>query len=331
MEKPSYTLIQYQGDELVKLSRLIRNRPWELVLIVMSIIFSLSIEQFASAGNLSNILIQIAPLLLLAVGQSFILITGGIDLSQGAVIGVISVLFVTMTASLGFSYAFLVTVIVCVIYYCIISLLVTLLRGGLNPLIVTLSAMYMLTGLIIFITGGTPISLIGENVQSMMEFINNSSFFSVPMSFWIACTVLSFAYILLHRTTAGILIYAVGDNPTAARAHGLSIFSGRTWAYVANGVLTAVAGILLTCRIYQGNPHLGEGLLFDSIGGAVLGGVSLAGGIGGVWYAIRGVLLIFLIQNALYLTDLNSSVRDIAVGLLILIGFTISLKKRGVS
>ena len=200
-----------------------------------------------------------------------------------------------------------------------------------NPLIVTLAAMYILTGGVIYATGGTPLMGLPNSARSVFDVINNGQIAGLPVSFAIAVLFLALAALFLHKTTAGILVFAVGDNPMAARAHGLSLLSGRVWAYTINGVLTLAACVLLTSRVYQGNPHLGEGLLFDSIGGAVLGGVSLAGGIGGVWYAARGVLLIFLIQNALYLTDLDSSVRDIVVGILILAGFTLSNWQRRIN
>lgn len=312
----------------MKISEITKSYPWELALLVMIIFLSVTVREFASTGNLANILTQIAPIMLLAVGQSFILLTGGIDLSQGAVVGVTSVLLFILAQSVGLLPALFITIIVCVIYYFIASILVTVPKGGFNPFIVTLSTMYILNGIVLYATGGTPLTEMGENMRAQMEFINSDSLFRIPNYFWIVLVLLLTAYIFLHRTSAGILIYAVGDNPTAAKAQGLSLLGGRAWAYITNGVLTSVAGFLLTCRIYQGNPHLGEGLLFESIGGAVLGGVSLAGGVGGVWFAVRGILLIFLIQNALYLTDLNSNVRDIAVGLLILMGFILSQKKR---
>lgn len=313
----------------MKVSDFTKNYPWELALIIMVFFLSITIKEFASTGNLTNILTQLAPIMLLAVGQSFVLLTGGIDLSQGAVVGVTSVLMLFLAQSFGLAGALLITIIICGIYYFIVTILVTVPKGGFNPLIVTLATMYILNGIVLFATGGTPLTEMAADMRMQMEFVNGSSLPGIPNYFWIAICMLLIAYVLLHRTSAGILIYAVGDNPVAAKAHGLSLLRGRTWAYVTNGILTTIAGFLLTCRIYQGNPHLGEGLLFESIGGAVLGGVSLAGGVGGVWFAVRGILLIFLIQNALYLTDLNSNVRDIAVGLLILIGFILSQKKSG--
>jgi ribose transport system permease protein len=309
------------------LGKLVREFSWEIALATMVVLLMATVDQFASSGNVANILVQISPILLLAVGQTFVLLTGGIDLSQGAVISVASVLLYTLANLVGLPGALMLVSILAVCYYGVVAILVTVPGGGLNSFIVTLATMYMLNGTIMFCTGGTPLTEIDQRSIDIFNFINKATF-AVPTSFAIAVFLLLIVALILRRTTVGVLIFAVGGNPVAARAHGLSVIGARTWAYAINGALTVFASLLLTSRIYQGNPHLGEGLLFDSIGGAVLGGVSLAGGTGGVWYAIRGVLLMFLIQNALYLTDLDSSVRDVAVGILILTGFALSLRRR---
>lgn len=306
---------------------LLTRHPREVGLLILLALFSASIEGFASAGNLNNVLTQLAPILLLTIAQAFIIITGGIDLSQGAAVGLYSITLVALMPVLGVPGALLVCLALACVYGLSLGFLVTVPYGGLNPLIATLATMYAITGVCMYVTGGTPLTVSDTRLNNALSFVGTASIATVPVPFLLAVVFGFIAFLLLHRTGIGLNILATGNNPTAARAHGVSVVAARCWAYAASAVLTVLGSFLLSARIYQGNPHLGEGLLFDSIGGAVLGGVALAGGVGGVWAAARGILLMFIIQNALYLTNLNSYLRDIAVGLLIFTGYVISQRR----
>lgn len=305
---------------------LLSRYPREAGLILMAAVFSLSIHQFASLGNAGNVLTQLAPILIITIAQAFVLLTGGIDLSQGAAIGLYSIIMVWLSRLVGLPGAFLICVMIACVYGLVVGYLVTIRHGGLNPLIVTLALMYVITGLCMYLTNGTPL-VPDEGIRSSLNFAGGAKLLFIPVPFLIAIVASVIAFLLLHRTGLGLNILAAGNNPVAARVHGVSVLKARCWAYAACGVLTVLGSFLLSARIFQGNPHLGSGILFDSIGGAVLGGVALSGGVGSVWAAARGTLLMFLIQNALYLTDLNSYIRDIAVGALIFIGYAIAQKR----
>jgi ribose transport system permease protein len=304
----------------------IARYPREAGLILMVAVFSISISQFASPNNIGNVLTQLAPILVITIAQAFVLLTGGIDLSQGAAIGFYSITMVWLSRLIGLPGSLLVCAAAACAYGLMVGYLVTTPRGGLNPLVVTLALMYVITGGCMYLTAGTPL-VPGDNIKPSLAFAGSATWLSVPVPFLIATLAAGAAFLLLHRTGLGLKILAAGNNPIAARVHGISVLNARCWAYAASGVLTVLGSFLLTARIYQGNPHLGNGLLFDSIGGAVLGGVALSGGVGGVWAAARGTLLMFLIQNALYLTDLNSYIRDIAVGALIFICYATAQRR----
>jgi ribose transport system permease protein len=308
---------------------LIARYPREIALLAMAVCFSLTVRQFASPGNVTNVLMQLAPILLITIGQSFALLTGGIDLSQGAAVGLYSVILVWLMPHLGIPAALLVVMGLASAYGMLTGYLVTGPKGGVNPLVVTLAAMYAINGVTMYSTGGTPLTVRDAALNTTFASVGGGTLLQLPVPFLIAVLIGICAFVLLHRTNIGLIIYAAGNNPTAARVHGVSVLSARCWAYGTCAVLTSLGSFLLSARIYQGNPHLGEGLLFDSIGGSVLGGVALSGGVGGIWAAFRGALLVALIQNALYLTDLNSYIRDIAVGILIFFGYLVSQKYRG--
>jgi ribose transport system permease protein len=306
--------------------RALARYPREIGLILMVAIFSIFIRQFASMGNVGNVLTQLAPILIITIAQAFVLLTGGIDLSQGAAIGLYSITIIWLSRLIGLPGALLACALIAAVYGVVLGYLVTVPHGGLNPLIVTLALMYVITGVCMYLTSGTPL-VPDDRIRSTLAFAGGSTLLLVPVPFLISMLATGVAFLLLHRTGLGLNIFAVGNNPVAARVHGISVLRARCWAYAASGVLTVLGSFLLSARIYQGNPHLGSGLLFDSIGGAVLGGVALSGGVGGVWAAARGTLLMFLIQNALYLTNLNSYIRDIAVGILIFVGYAIAQRR----
>lgn len=303
--------------------------PREIGLLALIGCFALAVREFATVGNATNVLMQFAPILLITVGQSFALLTGGIDLSQGAAVGLYSVLFVWLIPHVGIPAAAILVVLLACAYGVLIGYLVTVPKGGINPLVVTLAALYVINGIVMYATGGTPLTVSDPAFARVLSIVGTSVWMHIPIAFLIAAACCLAAFVFLHRTGMGLSIFAVGNNPMAAKVHGISLLSARAFGYAACGALTAVGSFLLSARIYQGNPHLGEGLLFDSIGGAVLGGVALSGGVGGVWAAARGILLVVLIQNALYLTDLNSYLRDIVVGLLIFFGYLASQKRLG--
>jgi ribose transport system permease protein len=293
-------------------------RPRELALVALVIAFAVFVPSFWDANNLKNLLAQSAPLLLLAIGQTFVLLLGGIDLTQGAVVGFASIAFVLLCNSIGPLNAIALTLAAAFVFGYANGRFIASTR--IAPLIATLAGMYILTGVTMLWTGGTPVTKLGPDTLALFHFVETAAFGMIPTMFLIAILFGVAAHVFLARTTTGLRLFAAGSNPKAATAIGIHTGRLHGVAYGLSTVFSTAAAIILTARIEQGNPHLGEGLLFESIGSAVLGGVALSGGVGSAWAAARGVAMLALIQNGLYLTDLNSHVRDIAVGALIIIG-----------
>lgn len=312
---------------LRRVTRFLIQRPLESTGLVLVAVFSLLIPAFPQHGNLTNLLTQAPPLLLLSAGQTCVLLTRGIDLSQGATVGALSALMGWGLPALGVPGAIVVTLAAAVLIGWTNGLLVT--RLSIHPFIATLATMYIIGGLTMFGTGGTPLAI--DRCLGFFNALAMATPAGVPASMWLGAALLGALWFVLRRTRLGLFLYAIGSNPEAAEAHQLPSGAVITSGYILSSVFAGCAAILLSARILQGNPHMGEGLLFDAIGGAVVGGVSLGGGIGGVWPAARGALLLLLIQNALYLTDLNSYIRDVAVGLLIVAGIALSRKRRSVA
>jgi len=301
--------------------------PREITMLALIVACTLAIPSFGDASNVKNLLGQAAPLLLLAIGQTFVLLIRAIDLTQGVMVGVSSVVLFVLFKDIGPVGAVGVVLLGSSALGAVSGALVA--KARLDPLIGTLAGMYILTGILMFRTGGSPLTETPAISGDFLIWLGTSSVGFVPVSFIVACSLAVMAHIYLRHFVFGLHIYAMGSNPTAAIAQGINRILVFAVAYGICGLFTGGAAILLTARIHQGNPHLGEGLLFESIGSAVMGGVLLSGGIGGVWAAVRGVAIFALIQNALYLTDLNSHVRDVVLGVMIIVGVVIKAERPG--
>ena len=259
---------------------------------------------------------QSVPVLLLACGQAAVMITGGLELSQGAAVGVFSVLLVAVANHFGSPAAMIVVLLGAVLLGLLNALAAIRLR---NAFIATFAMMYILNGAVIYATDGAPITAMPPSLREGLQWLGAAHAAGMPVLLGLALIpVGGFAWMLLG-TRAGLHIYAWGANADAARMQGVHEFSTLWLAYSSSALGSALAAVVLSARVFQGNPQMGEGLLFDSIAACVIGGVALTGGVGGVWCVIRGVALLLVIQNGLYLSSLNSHIRDICVGVMIVV------------
>lgn len=306
--------------------RAVLSHPHEVALVLLVCSFALFIPAFWEGSNLKNVLSQAAPLLALSIGQTFVLVVGGIDFTQGALLGLASVSMVTLFVPLGPMLSLTIVLAGSALVGFTTGALVA--RTRIESFVATMATMYIFGGITMYWTGGTPITDTSIEGAAFLAWLGTASIGPVPMVFVVAAILAVLAHFFLRHLMFGLKLYAVGSNRRAASALGIKDYVVFGAAFALSAAFTMAASVLLTARIRQGNPHLGEGLLFESIGGAVIGGVALTGGVGSVWAATRGVMMLALIQNALYLTDLNSYLRDIAVGTLILASGVLSQKAR---
>jgi ribose transport system permease protein len=260
------------------------------------------------------VLAQLAPILLLACGQAVVMIAGGLDLSQGSIVGVASVCFVVFSRTGGFLGGLLATLVLAI---AIGAANATATKWIRNSFVATFSSMYVLMGAIIYTTGGTPISDMPAGVHDVLARIGSGNVLGIPASLIFASVPVALLGTFLNGSRRGLELFAWGCNATAARIHGIKEMPVLLAAFCVSAILSSLAGILLSARVLQGNPQMGEGLLFESIAACVVGGVALSGGVGGIWAVTRGVVVLAIIQNALYLSDLNSHLRDVAIGVMI--------------
>jgi ribose/xylose/arabinose/galactoside ABC-type transport system permease subunit len=251
-----------------------------------------------SAANVSNIFSNLLPLLILATGQTLVLITGGIDLSVTSALALCSVTG-AMLMSGGDARATFIGVTVMLLVGAVVGfcngLAITKLQ--MPPFIVTLTAMMFFSGLAIWLTKSKTI----YNLPPSFNAIGKGALFFIPYALMVTAILVVAAHILLSRSLLGRWLYAVGLNVKAARISGVPVERATLCAYVISGLFAAVAAILYTGRLETGSPVLGQRLLLDVIGAAVIGGTSLFGGRGKIVWTIAGVLFLTLIDNSLNL------------------------------
>jgi ribose/xylose/arabinose/galactoside ABC-type transport system permease subunit len=259
---------------------------------------------FASAENLGNIFSNLLPLLVLATGQTIVLITGGIDLSATSTMALASVTgALAMSGDQGWAGGSRWATLAGVATMLSVGALVGLLNGaaittfGMPPFIVTLTTMMFASGLAIWLTKSKTI----YNLPASFNAIGKHWLWALLA----AAAVVATAHVLLDRALWGRWLYAVGHNVNAATISGAPVARTLTLAYVASGLCAAAASILYTGRLETGSPVLGQRLLLDVIGAAVIGGASLFGGRGKIVGTLSGALFLTLIDNSLNFAGLS--------------------------
>jgi ribose transport system permease protein len=295
------------------------------LLVLLWVILSVATSSFASANNISNLLRQGSMIAILAVGQTFVIITGGIDLSVGAVVG-----FSTVIA------AMLINAGVPVWLSIVITLLVGLAIGifhafgitkmGLPPFIITLATLTSLRGIGLLMTNGNSISI---NNDAFQEFSRNS-FVGIPNLFWMVILVGIPAYVFLHHSRWGRYLFSVGSNAEASRLSGVNVQRTIYMAYTLSGLCAAFVGVLLASRIGIGNPTQAEGWELQAIASSVIGGTSLFGAVGSVHGPLLGAFILATINNGANLLNVNAFWQRIITGaLIIVIVYFDGLRRRG--
>lgn len=266
---------------------------------------------FLSPENALSILSSMLPLLIVAAGQTIILINGGIDLSVTSIIALASVLgAMTMTSAPPGSPAAGIAVMLAAGAFVGLVNGIAVSAGRMPPFMVTLATMMFFGGFAVWITKSKNVGGLPRSFNAIGD--------SLPAVALIALTIVAVLHFLLTRTTAGRWLYATGRNPRTALVSGVPVQLTTTAAYVISGLLAAVASVIYTGRLETGSPVLGQRILLDVIAAVVIGGASLFGGRGTVIWTVLGVLFITLVDNTLNLNGVSNFAVLIAKGGVIL-------------
>ncbi|MCI8293843.1 MAG: ABC transporter permease [Hespellia sp.] len=293
-------------------------------ILLFVVLFVIS-DTFRTAQNLINVLRQISINGIIAVGMTFVILTGGIDLCVGslvAVAGVIAGSFITMHSELGIA-ALLLAICVCASFGLLNGILVS--YAGVPPFIATLATMSIARGFAYVYSDGKPYTIASES----FEIFGKGSLGPVPIPVVIYAVVVAAAFVLLNKTKFGRYLYATGGNENAAIASGVKTKGVKTWAYLCSGVLTGLAGVILASRIGSGQPAIAVGYETDAIAATVIGGTSLVGGIGTIHGTVIGVLLIGTLNNGMNLMGISSYYQQIVKGIIIICAVILDTKTKG--
>jgi ribose transport system permease protein len=284
------------------------------LLLALWVVLGLSTPSFWTANNIANLLRQGAMIAILAVGETFVIITGGIDLSVGAIVGFTSVV-VAWLLTHGFPIwaAVLITLAIGVGIGLFHGF--GIVRMGLPPFIITLATLTSLRGIGLLITNGSTISI---NNDSFTDFSRND-FLGIPNLFWMVILIGIPAYIFLQHSRWGRYLFSVGSNAEASRLSGVNVKGTIYLAYTLSAVCASFVGLLLAARIGIGNATQAEGWELQAIASSVIGGTSLFGAVGSVQGPLLGAFILATINNGANLLNVNSFWQRVITGVLIIV------------
>lgn len=295
-----------------------------LVFIALTAFFSVAANSFFRVNNFMNISKQSAVIGILAVAMTFVIISGGIDLSVGSILGLSGAILGSIAQAdnpswqLGIAAALLAAVAIGLINGIFIA------KFRVVPFIQTLAMMTIARGLTMIYSDGKPISKLNENLTGM-----GSASLGIPIAAWIFLLTTVIAYYILKHTVFGVKIYALGGNEKAALISGINTDALKVLVYVISGFLSGLAAIVLTSRVASALPRAGEGYEMDAIAAVVIGGASLTGGRGTISGTLIGTLLIGVLSNGMDLMSIDSYHQSVIKGIIIILAVLLdSLKNK---
>ncbi len=300
------------------------SRVGALLLLCLGI--SLLNPNFLKLTNLINVLRTASPQIIIAFGMTFVMLTGGIDLSLGSAVTLTSVIagyFLTQT-ELPWIVAILASLGVGALSGLIIGLLISVVK--LPPAVASYGMLWVDRGLAFAIMGAKPFFDFHESFR----YLGRGTFLKIPVPIWIVLIIAVICMLMLKYTSLGRNFYALGANPHAARASGLKVQQTLLWAFILSGLMAAMGGIILAARLNAVDQDLGAPFLLPAIASPVMGGTSMAGGQGGVGGTIIGALIMIVVTNGMNLVGISSLWQQLVIGVVVILAvwFDISLKKR---
>ncbi|EJL49127.1 MULTISPECIES: ABC transporter permease [unclassified Rhizobium] len=284
------------------------------LLAFLWIVLGFVTASFWTPLNISNLLRQGAMTAILALGQTFVIITAGIDLSVGAIVGFTSVILAwLLQAGVPVWASILITLLIGVgigVFHGF-----GIVKMGLPPFIITLATLTSLRGIGLLITNGSTINIVNEPFTNFAR----ADFLGVPSLFWMVILVAVPSYIFLHLSRWGRYLFAVGSNREAARLSGVRVNGIIYLAYILSATFAAFVGVLLASRIAIGNATQADGWELQAIASSVIGGTSLFGAVGSVHGPLIGAFILATINNGANLLNVNSFWQRIITGLLIIV------------
>lgn len=302
-----------------------------VVFIMMMIIFYILqlmgyVNNFIEAHNLTNQLRNASILFFIVAGQSMVLLVSGIDLSQGSLLSLSSVVMAQGILDFGLAVGVLMGIGMATMFGFINGYLVG--RVKIQPFIVTLSMLFICAGIALVFTGGRTIHQFTGEQKDILQAIGLTDFFHIPGTLFIAVFFFIILYLLTKRTVLGRAIYLTGGNEEAARLSGIDTGKVKLVCYLISGICVGITSFLYLARLPATNGLAGFQLEFQSLAATVVGGTTFHGGEGGVTQAAIGTLFLTFLLNGLILLGVGTFAREVVVGVLLITAVVLSSRKR---
>ncbi|MDO4321373.1 MAG: ABC transporter permease [Lachnospiraceae bacterium] len=287
-------------------------------LIVLCIVFGIMNPNFFSSRNIGNLLRQIAPILIVGIGQSYVLITGNIDLSIGSVLGMSCMISATlMTKGMNPWVAVILTVIICILTGVLNGLLVA--QCKLPPFIATLGTMTVARGVAQFVNGNYNTDAIGEEAEFFRDVFYYGKTAGIFNPVWIALILFLVFNFLLSRTRTGRHTYAIGSNIDAAKLSGVNVVATTVKVYVVSAFCSCIAGLITCATAGMGTMDAGNSYEMYAVAASVIGGVSTLGGQGLLIGTVIGAAIWGVLQNGLQFAGAPVVIRNIVIGIIVVV------------
>ncbi|PZP92714.1 MAG: ribose ABC transporter permease [Staphylococcus capitis] len=292
-----------------------------IALIILMAVITIINSNFLTANNLLNLLLQVTSNALIAFGMTFVILTGGIDLSVGSILALSSALTAGL---LGSGMPVTLAILISLIMGCILGMMNGLLisYGKLAPFIVTLATMTIFRGATLVYTNGNPITK-GLSDTFLFQFLGQGYIVGIPFPVIIMFIVFIVLYVLIHKTAFGKSVYAIGGNEKAAYISGVKLNKVKIIIYSISGIMASISGLIITSRLSSAQPTAGASYEMDAIAAVVLGGTSLSGGKGRILGTLIGALIIGVLNNGLNIIGVSAFWQQVVKGVVILIAVLI--------
>ncbi len=293
--------------------------------IIMFIIGTFVSDKFFTLNNMVNVARQISIDGIIALAMTFVVITGGVDLSVGSQVAVIGIVVAQiLKAGMHPVIAICAGLLIGALFGVLNGLGVT--KGKLPPFIMTLGTMTAIRGIALYLSNGAPQNW--RNTETNIKFIGQGYLFGIPFPIFIFAAMLLAGWYMLRYTSFGRNIYAVGDNREAARLNGVNVNKTLLISFVMTGAASAIAAIVLTSKLSSADPTAGNGYELNALARCYIGGCSAAGGEGSIIGTLIGCCLLGFLSNIMNLVGVNSYMQQIVEGLIIIIAVLLGTIRR---
>ncbi len=287
-----------------------------LALVFLVIVISIFSADFRSLSNFLSLLRQSAINGLIAFGMTFVILTGGIDLSVGSVLSLTAVISAGMIKSgMPVPIVLIGALVMGIVFGLINGIMIA--KYAIQPFIATLITMTAFRGFTMIYTKGSPVSRLGDS--TLLYNLGKGFILGIPVPVWLLLVLFGIFWTLLNKTTLGRKIYATGCNPKAAEITGIKITKVKLFVYGLSGMTAALAGLILVSRLGSAQPTLGTGFELDAIAAVALGGTSMNGGKGSIGKTLIGILIIAVLNNGLNILGVSSYYQSVVKAAVILI------------